>query len=371
MWGQGLREEDKAHSQLATTLRECFGYGTIQINTLAHSGAIIGVGNNTIQAPLPGEIPTDFPTILQQCDGFSDSPESVDLVLVDGCINDINVRRILHPFVPPTVISDAVETHCHQDMKVLLDRVTKKFPSATIVVSGYYPIISEETDLAALEAVLIGAGVIVGGTWAVVPGATIGAGVTAVVGLLVKDKLVTNSRVFAEESAAKLRAAVAEINSTLGGQPRVRFADPRFGPQNAIFAPSSFLFGLNLDLSPQDPIAAERIAACAMAPPQIDRFICERASIGHPNAKGASAYADAILAAILNSESVVWLALSPPCLLCGDGSRDNPYGNLLRAVLESAEGATILIKAGSTPETITIRKKLRLQACGGLVTIGR
>lgn len=371
MWGQGLREADKIHARLATML-QCLRDRTVEITTLAHSGAIIGVGNNTIRAPLHGEIPTDFPTILQQCDGFNDSPESVDLVLVDGCINDINVRRILHPFVPPTVISDAVETRCHQDMKLLLDRVTKKFPNATIVVSGYYPIISEETDLFALEALLIGAGVIVGGTWAGVPGATIGAGVTAVVGAATKDKVVTNCRVFADESAAKLRAAVTEINSTLGGQARVRFADPHFQPWNAVLARFPLLFGLNLDLSPQDPIAAERIAACATAGlDPLSRAICDRASMGHPNSQGAQVYARAIFKAVLNSESVVWVDFNFPCFICGDGTLDNPYNSLLRAVLASAEGGAIIIKAGSTPETITITKKLRLHACGGLVTIGR
>jgi lysophospholipase L1-like esterase len=372
MWGQGLREEDKIHSCLAATLQQCSGRGAIQITNLAHSGAIIGIGDNTTLAPLPGEVPTSFPTILQQCNGFNDSPESVDLVLVNGGINDINVRRILHPFVPSEVISDAVETHCHQDMKELLDKVTRKFSNATIVVSGYYPIISGATNLFALEASLIGAGVIVGGVWSVVPGAVIGGGVTAVVSAALKDKVVANCRVFVEESSAGLWAAVAEINSARGGQPRVRFADPRFQPWNAVLARFPFLYALNPDLSPQDPIAGARIAACATAGfDSVGRAICDRASMGHPNPKGAQAYADAIYAAIMNSESLVWVDFNLPCLSCGDGTLNNPYNSLSRGVGSSAEGGMINIKAGSTPETITITGKRRLNACGGTVTIGR
>jgi lysophospholipase L1-like esterase len=376
MWGQGLRNEDKIHSRLAAMLDECSGQRNIQITHLAHSGAVISIENSTTRmrcesdpmTPLPGEVPNCFPTIMQQSDGFNDSPNTVDLVLVNGCINDIDARRILNPFVPSTTISEDVETHCHQNMIRLLKKVAEKFSNATIVVSGYYPMISEETDLLALFALLVGAGVIVGGEWAGVPGATIGAGVAAVVTAATKDTVVAKCRVFAEESAAKLRAAVKDINSA-----RVRFADPHFRPQNAVLAQDPYLYGLDLDLSPQDPIAAERMAACARAGLNtVARETCNRASMGHPNPRGAQAYANAIFASIMNSESMIWVDFNSPCgLLPCDGTFWIPYNSLSLAAAVVAEGGTINIKPGSARETITITKKSRLQACGGLVTIGR
>jgi hypothetical protein len=78
---------------------------------------------------------------------------------------------------------------------------------------------------------------------------------------------------------------------------RVAFAAPQFGPQNALFAPDSFVFGASFDpanpagpLVAEDPVAAARaaLAGCAADP------VCVIASIGHPNLKGSVAYFEAI-----------------------------------------------------------------------------
>jgi hypothetical protein len=45
-----------------------------------------------------GETPEARPTIIEQCDSFADSPDTVDLVLLNGGINDIGVATILNPF---------------------------------------------------------------------------------------------------------------------------------------------------------------------------------------------------------------------------------------------------------------------------------
>src|SRR2546422_11261103 len=66
MWGQGLLEADKIHSRVTNLLRDCLGYGPFEIINLAHSGATIGLGDATVRAPLNGEVPTSYPTILQQ-----------------------------------------------------------------------------------------------------------------------------------------------------------------------------------------------------------------------------------------------------------------------------------------------------------------
>jgi lysophospholipase L1-like esterase len=50
-------------------------------------------------------------------------------------------------------------------------------------------------------------------------------------------------------------------------------------------------------LGPEDPVAAARAAACPVAP-GLSGIPTLIASIGHPNAKGAQAYADAIAAVL-------------------------------------------------------------------------
>ena len=77
--------------------------------------------------------------------------------------------------------------------------------------------------------------------------------------------------------------------------------NPPFTEDNAVFAPDAWLYGLNLDFSPQDPIAAYRHASCDLyvdAADFLGREGCYRASAGHPNAAGSLAYAKAILACL-------------------------------------------------------------------------
>jgi len=62
---------------------------------MAHSGAVIGVDSGAPAGSCDGEVPTAFPTILQQCEAAPDT--SVNLVILNGGINDIDIRYILNP----------------------------------------------------------------------------------------------------------------------------------------------------------------------------------------------------------------------------------------------------------------------------------
>ena len=64
------------------------------IANMAHSGAVIGFNNTSVEdtnphPPLsnagePNEVNWSYPTILQQVAGFDNHPDTVDLVLVNG-----------------------------------------------------------------------------------------------------------------------------------------------------------------------------------------------------------------------------------------------------------------------------------------------
>ena len=90
-----------------------------------------------------GEVPASRPSIIEQCDSYANSPETVDLVLMDGGINDVGIASILNPFalIPPLDVR--VVHACHDGMLALLKKVIAKFskPACHILVTGYYPIL--------------------------------------------------------------------------------------------------------------------------------------------------------------------------------------------------------------------------------------
>jgi len=294
-WGQGLQEPYKFHSLVEQYIRENRSEIGVYKAVRAHSGAIIGVGKNTPKRPLHGEINTSRPTILQQVDAYEGNPDAVNLILLDGGINDVSVVEIVNPMADSDLV-DLTEQYCHQDMIALLKKVTEKFKKAGVVVTGYYQIVSEDSDLDFLGLFL---------SYCFWPLGPLGWVIGQLVTEALKDNMVERSLVFVEEANAKLQAAVEEINADPGPGyegPGVFFAKLSFGPLHAIFAPESWLWGLGLDLSPQDTpeaggVAPERAEACAAAPASRlgdSEFVCDRASVGHSNVRGAAEYARVI-----------------------------------------------------------------------------
>ena len=306
LWGQGLHEEQKIHSLVKQALQSSSAQ-PISVHLLAHSGAIIGYkaddSEDTKQLPrVHGEVPTHYPTLLQQLaevDSLQDqigTADDVDVVLVEGGINDVNIMKILDPLTPMGSLKRMIEMFCHHHMKLFLERAAAKFPNATIVVTAYYPMLNERSEDEYLSELLYAIGAKPGGIIADIP-------IDAIANLA-KRKILANCEVFYRESQLALQAAVDEVNAELdnGGKPRLFLAVPYFSPENTIFAADPFLFSINPDLSPQDDLADERCIACEQAGNSRTVVpICKRASNGHPNAKGAQAYADAILDVLRDS----------------------------------------------------------------------
>lgn len=280
-WGQGLLEADKIHRLVASRIPQA------EIAAmLAHSGAVIGVCGKQTRDPADGEVPTAYPSILQQCDAFNDDPASVDLVLVNGGINDIDVRYILNPMTETADLRDAIERCCFCDMRELLRRIATKFsqPGGRIVVTSYYPVLSEQSRFSLGNEFLLALGVPIASLATLFPAA----------GLPVWGKVLANCTVFFEDSTDALQRAIAAI-----GDARIRFAAPPFTAANASLASDPWLFGIRWDLAPQDPLAAARRAACTRDEPDLlRREQCFRASAGHPNVAGARQFADAVMGAL-------------------------------------------------------------------------
>ncbi|HTG13850.1 MAG TPA: hypothetical protein VK747_01135 [Blastocatellia bacterium] len=237
---------------------------------------------------IDGEVPTSYPTVMRQSESFADSPESVDLVLLNGGLNDIDFRMILNPFTDSSDLHDMIRQYCFRDMKSLLKSVASKFtkPTAKIVVTSYYPLLSAQSSFLLAPAFLAMHGVSV-------------APFLDIFGDSVLHKVVANCEQFYDESTRMFRKAVNKINKTAGGPPRIFFAQPPFTASNATLAPEAWLWGVNKDFSAQDPVRDARHQACNLFETDlIRRLSCYRASAGHPNITGSRKFADAVLAAL-------------------------------------------------------------------------
>jgi lysophospholipase L1-like esterase len=281
-WGQGLLETEKYDSMVKDALGPTFP-GGVTLQRLAHSGAVIGVnlvGGN----PANGEVPVPGPTIIEQCDSFADSPDTVDLVLLNGGINDVGIATILNPFdlVPP--LSSKITAACHDGMLVLLNKVSAKFtkPTCKILVTGYFTILSDQSDPLGVHRLLSLHGI---------------AAPDFIEDAAILDPVFDRCETFFNESTAQLQRAIANAND-----PRIVFVPSGFTDNNAVFAGTPLLFGLDDQLNPEDPVAAQRHVQCDIAHNQpLDlpaRELCYRASAGHPNPAGAMQYKQQILAVL-------------------------------------------------------------------------
>lgn len=165
MWGQGLLREQKFFYQVNEWLKTEILKDRRAVNpphVEAHSGATIfpefDEKLDFTKRYSSGETNVSNPSIIFQAfnalehyqnQGESESsvtPEKVDLILVNGGINDFNAGRLFHIIIKDEKIQAYARQFCGNGMKILLRFLTSSFPKAKIVVTGYYSIISTETD---------------------------------------------------------------------------------------------------------------------------------------------------------------------------------------------------------------------------------
>ena len=365
MWGQGIPEGQKFADLVTNWLQSLYGpsyYLTRFVPTFAHSGAPIQASSDGPNLA-PGEIPEDQASVLLQVDLTSAallnagvSPQSVVLVLVDGCINDVSSTAIVNGANSPTSIATWANQHCAM-MGPLLQRVGAAFPRAAVVVTGYYQVITSATDPAALAATLA------------VPGAAFGpwgAILGAVAGAVDTGRAQANSAAFANTARSALAAQVqsANANTSLvpaGAPPRFALAWPNFGDANGYAAPSSWVwnigdfagpealavtlgaagpfaiqFGFPFDPNSPDAVAYYRAQWCMANNDVIST--CIDASVGHPNLLGVQAYAWAIIQQL---GTTLQARFPPPHTVAGA-----PPGMVLRLLMGSDTAGPVVSYAG-------------------------
>ncbi|MEI7466425.1 MAG: hypothetical protein WCJ87_13865, partial [Burkholderiales bacterium] len=342
MWGQGIAERSKFNTLVVNALRNRLPV-EVEFRSLAHSGPTLlppadePVPNGFDESRLAthGEIPNTFPTIgfqfrvqgPQVLQAMGGRPADVDLVLVDGCANDVGILNIIDPGTTPDQIGAMTRERCGSWMQAALADLVRLYPSARVVVTGYYQAISEHTDRTALNPVFgvlgmkadpAGAAGVGVATLAAGPLGPVVAGVaTVIVSENAARRAIDNGARFKLESDAALRGAVDAVNRAQPG--RAVFAESGFRPDNAYAsrAGTSFLWLVPLGVYPNDldemhaarqtlcraPAAIETSLGAGVRQPsnvQIDvaRQKCFVAALAHPNAQGAASYTRSVLSAI-------------------------------------------------------------------------
>jgi lysophospholipase L1-like esterase len=354
MWGQGLEDEHKFSYKLKEWIcaqrngGSCPNKDDVQIHVEAHSGALIAKPAEGHQkdedrftrdvAPVryPGEVNNEYPTVWGEVDlarrYYSDNSiplEQVDLILVNGGINDMGAPRILAPKILGFLagnINDFAKKYCEDDMKLLLDKVADTFPNARIVVPGYFPLVTLETPENLLTETIgylfLGKKEKAGNKGENEEESPSSPNEVALAHKPSKSlvHMANRSRDWTLASNAALAAAVKSFNSSRAGLPvmgnkspspppgasaRALFVPVLFADENAYAAKSALLWKLIpkgpdvvlecaetntlKNLISNDELQAKRGCMCEQAGKKND-LICVRAGAFHPNVQGADLY---------------------------------------------------------------------------------
>lgn len=324
LWGQGLREQQKSWYRVKCWLQGTTGR-LVDVVIKAHSGAMMerSPGQTQPYSSPNGEVNLPLPSINEELDEavqlYGDGTR-VDLVLVDGCINDVDVRNLLNASVTPDLIRERSANSCGPAMARLLRRITSAFPNAHVIVPSYYRIVSQQTEDNAFIRLLVKK----------LAGQT-GEG-PRMTDRERRARLIVNSEEFYTVSTVSLRAAIKQVNEELqarNSKQKVLFAEIDFWPEHAFSAKDTLLWtfifsSTNLSgfrkllviltfgtsaYKPNDLVRKERTDSCKetykkpKAPKETkdqkrdreNRYLaCRYASLGHPNQMGALIYAEAI-----------------------------------------------------------------------------
>lgn len=348
-WGQGLKEEHKFSYMVGDWLcqkrnkracREQTLQEGAQIHVEAHSGATIFKyqdGDKTIKERFPGEVPRRNPTVAAQVKLAAKyyreqaiELNTIDLIFVNGGINDLRAARLFVPLVFAPSIAEEAEQYCNEKMAFVLEQLSATFPNARIVIPGYLPVISEKTSGAALLEILK--------MTLASPDENVerflrdeGArelirkfGISEPLERSLRNQFTKFSNTWAKASTAAFRQAADRMNLKHPFSPpvalasrvvdssafnkRVLVVEVPFKPENAYGAPNTYFWKsrrIDENLRCTDPVLApkltsedelfrERPCMCQMAGKANDLH-CLRAGFMHPNREGAKAYRDAIV----------------------------------------------------------------------------
>ncbi len=285
MWGQGLDPANKFSTLVKNWLQNKVG-DTVNLHPFAHSGAIISPHpDDHLGQALGREVPNKAPSITWQVDKVTNT-QNINLVLVDGGINDLSLEVLLNSLTGEAAIGNWVENRLRNLMKDLLEKVVATFPNAKIIVTGYYPIVSPATNLNPLAGLLT-----LFGHQHNALNFLVSEGLQPVFHFSLFHPILTRlsnqCKVFYDQSNIVFTNLVNGINAITPN--RATFAQIPFNNNNSYGASNTLLWLIG----ELDQVSLERATQCSLAtiPPKLT---CLDAATGHPNVDGARLYADTI-----------------------------------------------------------------------------
>src|ERR1044072_7539288 len=312
LWGQGLKTEHKTWHHIKVWLQRNASRPVVE-RIEAHSGATIERNSLTDNLTSSNrEVNVGLPTINDQIDyafRFYSDPSQVDLVLLSGCGNDVGVQNLLNASNVGEV-DEMIQAKCGMPMENLLLRIVRTFPSAQVIVTGYYPFFSEQTRN---DFVLKGLARRFFKTQR--------DGEVRMSSKEVFERLKLNSKQWYDTSNTQIAEAVGKVNTEIGPE-RIAFARIDFPAAYSFAASQTRLWGFNRSpfrmallflsfgkvlLPSNDDVRQQRSASCddLYKTPENEtseekrdrkalRLFCRYAALGHPNRKGSLLYADSI-----------------------------------------------------------------------------
>ena len=253
---------------------------------LAHSGAKIGIRDSYSVTMPSAEVPCFFPTILQQLQNFNGDPASVQWVLMNGGINDVEIQRVFNPMIPQYELELHIRNYCGRDLLAILQLATQKFPNARALVLGYYPALSHLSRAEGVESL-----------YSLVHGVRFAPLFHAD---LFRNQLVEHCLRFWRLSTGLFRSAVENVNREAGLQ-RAIFVDSGMEEANAAYAPQSLLWECETNdpnRAPDEAVLERRMASELVGAGDLQKSQILLSAVGHPNIAGAARMAEQCVKAV-------------------------------------------------------------------------
>ncbi|MFC8668545.1 hypothetical protein [Streptomyces sp. NPDC057199] len=341
MWGQGL-ERDKRYTALLVNglIPALYGRPAQLVWDKSRSGAKIRArgddrevfldrypavfqnllerkiffegSNDTPASRLYGEIPAPFPLIRQQVDLLANDVGSrIDIALLNGGINDLDIEDIIDPRVANGEFIERwdgqIRAVCYDDVTELLGRLRRKCPNAVILHFGMFAPLTEESNVQKIRDLLKHEYDNDFGWW-------FNEHVHEVIDVdALISEAITRSQWLRGRFQYWTRQAVRDANRTAAVRgPGVLFVPSGFTNGQSVFAPAPFLFE-DYTHPTGDPAQARRVRECPRAA-VLDRLVEMRnvvdfVAVGaHTDAqRRASKEAGTLEAAIDGPLRVKWL----------------------------------------------------------------
>lgn len=312
VWGQGLNEEQKFYRIIKEWVRDDLwgGEGRVRVNVKAHSGATINLSeeeagalhaaDDDLTSGIHPEINVSFPTIEKQLRAagaeYRDDPRVVRLILLSGGVPEVGVSKILNPFGSDSKLRSDIERYCFREMADLLISTAETFQNAHVAVIGYYPIITSHTPVKRIMNDVLELY-----NWPGWSKPLINNPLNRVLWRRYRRKMIRRSRIWHEQSTSALKRAVDLANRSAGDE-RVIFVPAPFTDINGYGAPKTYLWTVASKGKAADHASEQRKTVCRPTLDELRREtslkyrtrVCELASIGHPNAAGSAAIAEAL-----------------------------------------------------------------------------